>query len=73
MQHAGRRHVIGTLWRVWDEAATTITTGLYPQLLHNGRLDTHATAHAIHHTTRALRDADPARPSTWAPFIHIGP
>jgi CHAT domain-containing protein len=72
MQHAGWRHVIGTLWSVWDDAATTITAGLYPQLLRTGRLDPSTAAHALHSTTRALRDADPTRPSIWAPFIHTG-
>jgi hypothetical protein len=73
MQHAGWRHVIGTLWSVWDDSAATITTGLYPQLLHNGNLDTRTAANALHHTTRTLRDTNPNRPSTWAPFIHTGP
>ena len=73
MQHAGWRHVIGTLWSVWDDSATTVTSGVYPQLLHDGILDPTNAAHALHHTIRSLRDAHPERPSTWAPCIHTGP
>jgi CHAT domain-containing protein/tetratricopeptide (TPR) repeat protein len=73
MQHAGWRHVIGTLWSVWQDAATIIAQGLYPQLLHDDRVDTRAIAHALHHTIRALRDTNRERPSTWASFIHAGP
>lgn len=71
--HAGWRHVIGTLWSVWDTTAATITQDLYPQLIRGDGLDPTDTAHALHHTIRKLRDTQPERPSTWAPFIHIGP
>ncbi|MGE6955128.1 CHAT domain-containing protein, partial [Staphylococcus capitis] len=73
MQHAGWRHVIGTLWSVWDTSAATITADLYPQLLRHGSLSTHNAAGALHRTTRALRDTSPDHPTTWAPFIHTGP
>jgi tetratricopeptide (TPR) repeat protein len=73
MQHAGWRHVIGTLWSIWDDSATTVTRDLYPQLLRDGHLDLSTVAHALHHTIRAMRDGDRARPSVWAPFIHTGP
>ena len=73
MQHAGWRHVIGTLWSVWDDSATAVTSGVYTQLLRHRHLDPSAAAHALHHTIRKLRDRDPMRPSTWAPFIHTGP
>jgi hypothetical protein len=73
LHHAGWRHVIGTLWSVWDHSATTVTHHLYPQLLHNDGLDPTHTAHALHHTIRAFRDTNRERPSTWAPFIHTGP
>ncbi|CCH17828.1 CHAT domain-containing protein [Micromonospora lupini] len=73
MQHVGWRHVIGTLWSVWDDSAAAVTHDLYPHLLSNGGLDPTNAAHALHHTIRKLRDAHPERPSTWAPFIHTGP
>jgi CHAT domain-containing protein/tetratricopeptide (TPR) repeat protein len=73
MQHAGWRHVVGTVWSVWDSAAAAVTQHLYAQLLHDGRLDPRTTAHALHHAIRALRDTNRDHPSTWAPFIHAGP
>ena len=73
MQYAGWRHVIGTLWSVWDHAAATVTAGVYPALVHDGALDPTHAAHALHHTVRRLRDKHPDRPGNWAPFIHTGP
>jgi tetratricopeptide (TPR) repeat protein len=73
LQYAGWRHVIGTMWSVWDDAAADVATRMYPRLIHNGYLDpTHAAA-ALHHSLRHLRDAEPSQPSRWAPFIHAGP
>jgi hypothetical protein len=67
MQHAGWRHVIGTLWSVWDHSATTAAHILYPQLLRDGGLDPTDIAHALHHTIRALRDTDRDHPRTpWS-------
>jgi tetratricopeptide (TPR) repeat protein len=73
LQYTGWRHVIGTLWSVWDDTAATVTTHLYPQLTHHGILEPTHTAHALHNTLRTLRTQYPKRPSIWAPFIHIGP
>ncbi|GHJ43520.1 CHAT domain-containing protein [Catellatospora sp. TT07R-123] len=73
LQYAGWRHVIGTLWSVWDHSAAAVTADLYPRLTRDGALDPARTAQALHRTTLALRDRQPARPSTWAPFIHAGP
>jgi CHAT domain-containing protein len=73
IQNAGWRHIVATLWSVWDQTATEAARILYPRLRINGGLDPTGAAHALHHTIRRLRDADPARPSSWAPFIHSGP
>ncbi|MEV4713951.1 CHAT domain-containing protein, partial [Micromonospora sp. NPDC049374] len=73
MQHAGWRHVIGTLWRVWDESAATISREVYAHLVRDGHLDPAHAAWALHRAVRTLRDDAPHSPSIWAPFIHAGP
>jgi tetratricopeptide (TPR) repeat protein len=75
LHYSGWRHVIGTLWSVWDDAAADITKGTYPRLVSNGHLDPIHTAEAVHHALRDYRDRDNHRyqPSRWSPFLHIGP
>jgi len=73
MQHAGWRHVIGTLWSVLDRPATTVTHAVYEQVRNDDAIHADRAAHALHHAVRALRRAAPKAPSYWAPFIHLGP
>jgi CHAT domain-containing protein len=75
LQYTGWRHVIGTLWTVWDTAAADITHGVYLRLVRNGHLNPTHTAEALHHTVRDYRDREDHRyqPSRWAPFLHAGP
>ncbi|MER6107149.1 CHAT domain-containing protein [Streptomyces hirsutus] len=73
LQHAGWRHVVGTLWSVGDAAATTITTATYRHLVRDGGIDADAVARALHGATLTMRDSLPQRPSRWAPFVHVGP
>jgi len=73
MQHAGWRHVIGTLWSVWDRSATAVALDLYGSLVRDAHLDPSLAANVLHHTIRKLRDIHPESPSSWAPFIHAGP
>lgn len=64
---AGFADVIGTLWRVGDEHALSLTEGVYRDL------DAHGSpAHALHRAVRALREQVPGRPSAWASHIHVG-
>lgn len=72
MHHAEWRHVIGTLWSVWDHSALAVAEGIYPELLKAGQLDARNAGRALHKTIRRLRDGNPHRPSIWAPFIHTG-
>ncbi|MEZ0116013.1 tetratricopeptide (TPR) repeat protein [Catenulispora sp. EB89] len=81
LHYAGWRHVIGTLWSVWDADSARITKGVYQRLSKsttqpagvNGALS--AAAEALHHTLREYRRRDryDHEPSRWAPFLHIGP
>jgi tetratricopeptide (TPR) repeat protein len=75
LQYAGWRHVIATLWSVWDTVASEITSSVYPHLVRNGHLDPTHAALALHHTLRNYRDRGEHRsqPSRWAPFLHTGP
>jgi CHAT domain-containing protein len=73
LHHAGWRHVIATLWTVWDTTAADITRGVYPRLINDTMLDPTHTAEALHHTLRDHRDHHRHQPSRWAPFLHIGP
>ncbi|MFH0519320.1 CHAT domain-containing protein [Streptomyces sp. M41] len=73
LQHAGWRHVVGTLWSVGDAAAAMISTATYRQLVRDGRVDADDIARVLHRVTLAMRDELPQRPSVWAPFVHVGP
>jgi tetratricopeptide (TPR) repeat protein len=72
LRYAGWRHVIGTLWSVWDAASAAVTEQVYGLLADGGTLRPDHAAEALHHAVRTQRDAIPDRPSRWAPFIHIG-
>ncbi|MGX6607689.1 CHAT domain-containing protein [Micromonosporaceae bacterium Da 78-11] len=73
MQHAGWRHVIGTMWSIPDDTAAAVTRGFYTRVVRDGEPRTEDAAAALHRTLRRLRDRHPDRPSAWAPFLHIGP
>jgi CHAT domain len=83
LHYAGWRHVIGTLWSVWDADAARITSGVYQRLISGTcqpagaerSLALPAAAEALHHTLREYRRRDgyDREPSRWAPFIHTGP
>jgi CHAT domain-containing protein len=81
LHYAGWRHVIGTLWSVWDADAARITSGVYQRLSSGASqpeeagLFLPAAAGALHDTLREYRrrpgyDREPSR---WAPFLHMGP
>jgi tetratricopeptide (TPR) repeat protein len=75
LHFAGWRHVVGTLWSVWDDAAADITAGTYTRLVGGGHLEASRTAQALHDALREYRDRPDHRnqPSRWAPFLHSGP
>ncbi|WP_191842615.1 CHAT domain-containing protein [Catellatospora chokoriensis] len=73
LHYAGYRHVIGTLWSVYDSAATDLFQTVYTAMAVDGRLHPQRSAIALHQATRALRDTNRTRPSAWIPFTHTGP
>ncbi|WP_084599289.1 CHAT domain-containing protein [Actinoplanes subtropicus] len=73
LHYTGYRHVIATLWSVWDEQAAEIARDVYTALVRDGVPDARPAARALHHAVRRLRTAHPDRPSMWTPFAHTGP
>jgi hypothetical protein len=72
-QLAGFPHVVGTLWTIDDDIATTIAETFYTDLTtRSGILDTRRCAQALHHAVRTVRDRYPITPSLWAAHIHAG-
>ncbi|GII60832.1 CHAT domain-containing protein [Sphaerisporangium krabiense] len=68
LQIAGFRHVIATLWSVYDLPSVEVTRAVYGALAKGV-----GPAVALHEAVRALRAAHPAAPSVWASYVHTGP
>ena len=73
LHHAGYRHVVATQWSVYDGVALDLSRRFYAAATDAGRLVPDGAAIALHGAVKELRDLDPARPSVWTPYIHIGP
>lgn len=73
LHYTGYRHVIATLWSVYDDVAATVVDSVYADLHTDGRFHPDGAAVALHRATRLLRDEAPDRPSRWMPFTHTGP
>jgi hypothetical protein len=73
LHYAGYRHVLATLWSVYDRAAAEVTRMVYADLAPSGQLVPARSARALHTAVRHLRDTKRTTPSWWIPFIHIGP
>lgn len=73
IQLLGYRHVIATLWSIYDSTAPDIADTVYTKLTATGTPDTNHAAHALHHAVTALRAKHPTEPLAWAPYLHTGP
>ncbi|MGI5239751.1 CHAT domain-containing protein [Dactylosporangium sp. CA-139066] len=73
LHYTGYRHVIATLWSVWDDSAADVTETVYRHIRDGAALRPERSAHALHEAVRELRRRDPDRPSVWTPFTHTGP
>ena len=71
---AGYQNVIGTLWRVSDDAAQQISQAFYAYLTKDGSAppDAGVAARGLHHAVRALRAEFPDRPTLWMAHTHTG-
>jgi CHAT domain-containing protein len=66
-QLAGYRHVVGTLWPIYDQYALDIADHIYDGVTRTGDV-----AAAVHTATRQLRNRWADFPSVWASHIHAG-
>jgi hypothetical protein len=73
LHYTGYRHVIATLWSVYDRAAADIARDVYADLTLDGMLAPGRAAYALHAAVRRLRHGRRLAPSRWTPFIHTGP
>lgn len=73
LHYSGYRHVIGTLWSVYDKTAADVAETVYRELTKDGRFYPAESAYALHKTIRNLRDNGELTPSAWVPFTHTGP
>nr|BAO20203.1 hypothetical protein [Sphaerisporangium sp. SANK 60911] len=73
MQLAGYRRVIATLWPVSDLLAAEVARSVYERMVTGGTLVPAASASALHHVIRELRDRLPGEPDLWATHVHTGP
>lgn len=73
LHYTGYRHVIGTLWSVYDRTAADVAEAVYRELTMDGVPQPQRSAAALHHAVRRLRDDPELGSSAWTPFIHIGP
>ena len=73
LHYTGYRHVIATLWSVWDEEAAQVAKDVYRSVVPDGMLHADGAARALHHAVRTLRAETRDRASVWTPFAHTGP
>ena len=73
MQLLGYRHVIATLWSIYDSTAPDIADTVYSTLTITGTPDADRAAQALHHAITAVRAEHPTEPLAWAPYLHTGP
>ena len=73
MLAAGFRDVIGTMWRIRDDAAPIIAESVYAKILKGGKLHVDRIPFALHDAVEDLRAKNPDSFMSWLPFIHLGP
>jgi hypothetical protein len=71
-QVAGYRHVIGTLWSIYDWHAVTFAEAIYGELGSGDSLHAARLPYAVAETARRMRDQFPLQPSIWSSYIHSG-
>jgi CHAT domain-containing protein len=71
LHYTGYRHVIGTLWTVYEAAAVTVADAVYAGVGPDSPFEPALSAWRLHNIVRELRKSE--RLSVWTPFIHTGP
>ncbi|MCM3921033.1 CHAT domain-containing protein [Frankia sp. AiPs1] len=72
LQHTGYRHVLASLWSVYDLVAARVSTLVYDELMASGVFEPHRSAAALDAAIAELRRAYPYNLSVWTPFTHTG-
>lgn len=72
LHFAGFHRVIATLWSVQDTIAAQVADLVYEQMVEDGRFIPGSAALALHRALIHVRALNPALPSRWSPFVHIG-
>ena len=72
LHFAGFHRVIATLWSVQDAIAAQVADLVYEQMVEDGRFIPGSAALALHRALIHVRALNPALPSRWSPFVHIG-
>ncbi|MGW6932931.1 CHAT domain-containing protein [Lentzea sp. NPDC054927] len=73
LHYTGYRHVIGTMWSVYDKTAGEVADVVYRNLTATGAFAVDRSAQALHDAVSEVRRAGDGRLSTWTPFTHTGP
>jgi CHAT domain/Tetratricopeptide repeat len=81
LQLVGYRHVLASMWSVFDMAAPTLADVFYAHLLAAdpdrpgpaGQPDAARAPYALHRAVARLRRDHPAQPRFWVPYLHFGP
>jgi hypothetical protein len=73
LHYTGYRHVIGTLWSIYDQTAADVAEAVYSELTSTGQFEPATSAYALHNAIRDLRDSGTLPLSAWVPFTHTGP
>ncbi len=66
MHYTGYRHVIGTLWSVYDQTAADVAEAVYHELTSTGQFEPGRSANALHDAIRGLRDSTGRLPGVLA-------
>jgi CHAT domain-containing protein len=73
LHYTGYRHVIATMWSVYDFTAADVAEAVYTDLMSSGEFVPDRAARALHDAVRHLRDEKRLPLSAWTPFTHTGP
>ncbi|OCL13957.1 hypothetical protein AOQ84DRAFT_351746 [Glonium stellatum] len=74
-QLAGFRHVVGTLWDTYDDAAIEVAGRFYKRLLLEKDDSINEVSRILHDAVLEYRneEGNSEKILHWAPFLHIGP
>ncbi len=72
LHYTGYRHVVASLWSVYDSMAAEVSASVYGDLMSTGRFEPARSAAALDAAIANLRRLYPRNLSVWTPFTHTG-